>query len=62
MPDHAGLQDLLMSRLGEAPKPITRDQVLDIAQDALQGYPVELNGFAAWLEKNEAYLLTRLNE
>ena len=61
MPDHAGLQDMLMARLNASPKPLTRDQVLDIARDSLQGYPVELNGFAAWLEKNESYLIALLN-
>ena len=61
MPDKAALQDALMMRLYFSDKPLSRDQVLDIARDSLKEYPVELNGFAAWFEINETYLLARLN-
>ena len=61
MPDQAALQDALMASLEAAEKPITRDQVMDIARDTLREYTVELNGFSTWLEKNETYLLARLN-
>ncbi len=59
MPSAAELQAQLWEAFNALPKPATVDAVKECAAQKLQGK--QLAGFNAWLEKNETYLLGRIN-
>lgn len=52
MADHATLRADLWQRLTALPRPVSRDQALDVARQALAGHPAELAQFTEWFEKH----------
>ena len=56
----ADLQAKFMLALYES-KPVTVDMIVAIARESFGDHLKELNEFTAWLEKNQDYLLNKVN-
>ena len=59
MADHSALRENVWNALQALPDPVTRTAVEDCVRPLLP--PKEYAEFSQWLEKNEGYLLGRLN-
>lgn len=60
---HAELQNMIIAALYSAPKPLTEETALHIAQMVMikMNAHVESGQFAEWFKKNGASLVKRLN-